>query len=266
MRKNALTMITVTTVTGVFGAFFRWLQNINAFEPDTGLMVPFARTAVFMAAYLIAMAGLFAVLALVFTKRFACGKTPDAALRPSTFAPSLLCKLCGVLIAAMGVVMMLYAPMQRHPTMERIFAASSIFGGTAVALLPFRTEGSVSGGRGMYLVPVLFSCVWLVCCYKNNAENPVIWAFLVEILAVAATVIAWYELAAYFYDRANPFAAVFFVQGAAFMDIATLADERSAPMTVMFAVHAALMLMFEFLLVKNLAPRRRARHVRSGVE
>ena len=264
MRKDALTMILITTVTGVFGAFFRWLENINAFEPDTGLMVPFARTTVFMAAYLIAMAGLFAALAFVCTKRFSCERTPDTALHPSTFAPSLLCKLCGVLMAVMGVVLMLYAPMQRHPTMERVFAASCIFGGTAVMLLPFRTDGSASGGRGMYLVPVLFSCIWLVCCYKNNAENPVIWAFLVEILAVAVTVMAWYELAAYFYDRANPFAAVFFVQGAAFMDITTLADERSAPMTVMFAVHAALMLMYEFLLVKNFAPRRRARHERGG--
>lgn len=256
-------MVTITTVTGVFGAFFRWLQNINAFEPDTGLMLPFARTTVFMAAYLIAMAGLFAVLALVCTKRFACEEAPDLALRPSTFAPSLMCKLCGALIAAMGVVMMLYAPMQRSPTMERIFSASCIFCGAAVMLLPFKTDGSAPGGKGMYLAPVLFSCVWLVCCYKNNAENPVIWAFLVEILAVAVTVMAWYELAAYFYNRANPFAALFFVQGAAFMDIATLSDERSAAMTVMFAVHAALMLMFEFLLVKNLAPRR-ARHVRSG--
>ena len=250
----------MTAAAGVFGAFFRWLENINAFEPDTGLMVPFAKTTVFMAAYLIAAAGMFAALALMWTKRFACEKTPDLALRPSTFAPGLLCKLCGVLTAAVGVALMFYAPMQRHPSLERVFAASAIFCGAAVMLLPFKTDGSASGGRGMYLVPVLFSCVWLVCCYKNNAENPVIWAFLVEVLAIAATMMAWYELAAYFYGRANPFAALFFVQCAAFMNITTLSDERGAAMTAMFAIHAALSLMFEFLLVKNLVPRRHAHH------
>lgn len=252
-------MVLITAAAGVFGAFSRWLQNINAFEPDTGLMTPFAKTTVFMAAYLIAAAGLFAALALIWTKRFACEKTPELALRPSTFAPGLLCRLCGLVMAAMGVALMFYAPMQRHPSLERVFAAAAIFSGAAVMLLPFKTDGS-AGGRGMYLVPVLFSCVWLVCCYKNNAENPVVWAFLVEVLAVAATVLAWYELAAYFYGRANPFAALFFVQCAAFIDITTLSDERGAAMTVMFACHAALMLMFEFLLVKNLAPRRHARH------
>lgn len=257
MRKDALKMVVITAVAGVFGAFFRWLENINAFEPDTGLMLPFAKTTVLMAAYLIAAAGLFAVLALMWTRRFACDRTPEGALGPSTFVPSLMCRVCGIVLAALGVVLMFSAPDQRYPALERFFAAASIFGGVAVMLLPLG-EGA-SAGRGTYLVPVLFSCAWLVCCYKNNAEDPVIWAYLVEILAIMATVMAWYELAAYFYGRARPFAALFFVQSAAFMNIATLSDERRTTMTVIFVIHAALMLMFEFLLVKNLTPRRHLR-------
>lgn len=262
MRKDALKMVLVTAVAGIFGAFFRWLENINAFEPDTGLMIPYAKTTVFMAVYIIVAAAVFAVLALVWTKRCVCEKTPEPALSPSTFVPELMCRLCGALIMVLGVVLMFYAPMQRHPTMERIFAAATIFGGAATILLPVKADSSVSGGRGMFLVPVIFCCVWLVCCYKNNAENPVIWAFLVEILAIIATVMAWYELAAYYYGRAKPFAALFFVQGAAFMNMATLSDERGTIMTAMFAVQAALMLMFEFLLVKNSELHKHAQHAK----
>ena len=262
MRKDALKMVLVTAVAGVFGAFFRWLENINAFEPDTGLMIPYAKTTVFMAAYMVAAAAVFAVLALMWTKRCVCERSPELALHPSTFAPELMCKVCGALIMALGVVLMFYAPVKRHPTLERIFAAATIFGGVAVILFPLKTDSPVSGVRGMSLVPVIFSCVWLVCCYKNNAENPVFWAFLVEILAIIATVMAWYELAAYYYGRAKPFAALFFVQGAAFMNMATLSDERGAAMTAMFAAQTALMLMFEFLLVKNSAPHKHAQHAK----
>ena len=260
MRKYALKMVLITGAAGVFGAFFRWLENINAFEEDTGLMIPNAKTALFMAVYLIAAAALFAALAYVSTKRFACSQEPETALRTHTIVPGLACRLFGAAIMLTGVALMFYAPGQRSPTLARIFASASIFDGVAVIFLPLTSDGrSASGGsRGLSLVPVIFSCIWLVCCYKNNAENPVVWAYLVEILAVMATLMAWYELAAYFYGRAKPFATLFFVQAAAFMDIATLSDERGAAMTVMFAVHAALMLMFEFLLSENLAPHRHA--------
>lgn len=263
MRKDALTMVLITAVAGVFGAFLRWLENINAFEPDTGLMLPFARTTVIMASYLIAAAVLFAVLSIVWTKRFACEKTPEAALQTHTFLPDLLCKACGVVMIVLGVVLMFAAAEQRHPSLERLFAAACIFCGVALMFVLTKPDGPVSMSRGASLVPVLFACMWLVCCYKNNAENPVIWAYLVELLTVMATVMAWYELAAYHYGRAKPAAALFFVQGAVFMNIATLSDQRSGTMTAVFAVHAALMLMFEFLLVENFVPRR---HARKAVE
>lgn len=260
MRKDALTMVLITAVAGIFGAFLRWLENLNAFEPDTGLMLPFARTTVLMAGFLIAAGVVFAVLAIVWTKRFACEKDPALALRSSTFAPDLLCKVCGAVMIVLGVVLMFAAPEQRYPSLERLFAAACIFCGVALIFVMAKSEGSASMSRGASLVPVLFACMWLVCCYKNNAENPVIWAYLVELLTVMATVMAWYELAAYHYGRAKPAAALFFVQAAAFMNIATLSDERSGIMVAVFALHAALMLMFEFLLVENFAPRRHLKH------
>lgn len=266
MRQNALKMVLITAVMGVFGAFFRWLENLNAFETDTGLMLPFAKTTVLMAAYIIAAAVLFAVLAAMWTKRCACGTEPSEALRPLTFAPNLLCRLCGAAMVVLGVALMFYAPGQRYPTLERLLAAACIFGGTAIMFIMVKTDGTSFGGRGASLVPVLFACMWLVCSYKNNAEDPVTWAFLPEILAIIVIVMAWYELAAYHYGRAKPASALFFVQAAAFMSITTLSDERSGIMTALFAMHAAMMLMFEFLLVENYSPRRHEKTSRPAAE
>ena len=40
MRKSALTFTVTTLVLGIFGAFFRWLQNANAFDAETGCAIP----------------------------------------------------------------------------------------------------------------------------------------------------------------------------------------------------------------------------------
>lgn len=262
MRKDALTMVLITAVAGVFGAFFRWLENINAFEPDTGLMLPFAKTTLILSAFLIAAAAAFAVLSVVWTKRFACDRTP-AALLTHSFFPDLLCKLFGAALIVLGVVLMFAAPEQRHPSVERLFAAASIFCGVSLMFITVRPGSPRATNRSAALIPVLFGCAWLVCCYKNNAENPVVWSYLVELLTIAATIMAWYELAAYQYNRAKPAAALFFVQAAAFMNLTTLADSRSFLMTAMFVIQAALMLMYEFTLVENFTPRR---HVKQAEE
>ncbi len=263
MRKDAFIMVLITSVAGIFGAFFRWLENMNAFEEDTGLMLPFAKTTVIMAACLIAAAAAFAVLAIVWARRFTGEKTP-AALLTHSFLPDLLCKLCGAALILLGLVLMFAATGQRHPALERLFAAASIFCGVALMFIAVKPGVPASANRSASLIPVLFSCVWLVCCYKNNAEDPVVWSYLVELLTVAATVMAWYELAAYHYGRGKPAAALFFVQYAAFMNITTLTDSRPALKSVMFAMQAALMLMYEFTLIENLSPRRHARQAKEA--
>lgn len=255
MRKDAFIMVLITAVAGIFGAFFRWLENMNAFEPDTGLMLPFAKTTAIMAACLIAAAVSFAALSVVWTRRFTCDKT-TAALLTHSFLPELLCRLCGAALILLGLVLMFAAPGQRHPALERLFAAAAIFCGVALMFIAVKPGSPGPADRGASLIPVLFGCAWLVCCYKNNAEDPVIWSYLVELLTVAVTVMAWYELAAYHYGRGKPALALFFVQCAAFMNITTLADSRPALKGVMFAMQAGLMLMYEFTLVENFVPRR----------
>lgn len=253
MRKDALKVVLVTCVAGIFGAFFRWLQNMNAFEADTGLMVRGAKTTVLMTVYMLAAAALFAAVVLLGLKNWGKKTAPEQALRPSTVVPDIICKACGVVTAAVSVILMLAAGAERYPTLERLFAAMGIFAGAAMLFITGKRDGSAPGSKSAVLVIVLFACMWLIRSYKSNAEDPVIWAFVVEILTVVVTTLAWYELAAYYYGRPKPNAALFFVQAAAFMNITTLSDSRGLLMQALFFVQAVLMLTFEYLLVENLA-------------
>jgi hypothetical protein len=252
MRKDALKVVLVTLVMGIFGAFFRWLQNINAFEDDTGLLIPGAKTTVVVVIYLVLSAVFFAALVLLYLKSWGKPTSPEQALRPTTVAPGLICKVCGVVTILASAALMLSAGGERYPMLMRLFAALGIFSGAALFFVMGNREGTQPGNKTAMLLPVLFMCMWLIYSYKNNAENPVIWAFVIEILTLVFTTMAWYELAAYYYGRSKPNWALFFVPAAAFMNITTLTDSRALLMSAMFAIQAVLMLMFEYLLVENL--------------
>lgn len=252
MQKNALTLTLTTGVAGIFGAFLRWLQNMNAFESDTGLLIPGkTSTAVFLIYALIA-AALFVLIAFFWTKRVGASAEQGAALSAHTRIPGIMTKLCGAVTLVCSLAVIFASGGARFALLERIFAVCGVLAAAALALL-FAKNVTTAKNRGLsFVVLVLFSCLWLISSYKANSENPVVWSFAVEILAIGAIILAWYELAAYCYGRAKPKRALLFIQLAAFLSITTLSDSRSMAMQLIFAVEAAAMLMFEFLLVENM--------------
>lgn len=255
MRKNALKITLITAVAGIFGAFIRWLQDLNAFEADTGLAIPGAPTTIAMTVFLLLAAALFALLAVRIGK--ACEfQTGPSAFRASTRAPEVVFTAAGVVTALASAVLLLFAGAEKYPMLTRVFAVVGIFAGVALPFVPERKKTGAPGKGGAALAVVLFLCVWLILAYKNNAENPVVWSYCVEILAVGAALMGYYEFSAYFYGRAKPRWALFFLQLAAFLNIATLADGRGLCMKALFFVSAAVMLLLEFLLVENLSGKK----------
>ena len=252
MRKDALTIVLITAVAGIFGGFLRWLQLLNAFEEDSGLSIPGSATSVVMVLYLALAALVFAALAFFLLKSFSPPRSVSAALRSSTSLPQIISIASGVLAAVTGLVLLFTAHDAARPLGQRIFGACCLFLAAALpGLFAKRGEGPKEKNLAA-LVPVLFCCVWLAYCYRCHAENPVVWAYVVELLAVVALTLGCYETAAYSYGRAKPGRALFFVQLAAFLCITTLTDERSLPMQLLFVLAAAGMLTAEYLLVENL--------------
>ena len=250
MRKDALTLMVVTVTVSIFGFFFRWVQTLNGFEAETGLPVRGAGSTMFVTVYFLLAALTFAVMAVLYKSRYRLLKTAGA-LRPATAAPNVLCRIAGAGTALVCAVLLFTAGDERYAAMQRLFAGAGLCGGAAMY---FVCAGGKKHPAGRYAAPVLtlFDCVWLVCCYKFNAEDPVVGHFAVEILALVFTTLAWYALSAFYYGRAKPARAMFTLELAIFLDIVTLADGHGILTSVLYALQCAALLCFFFLLVENM--------------
>ena len=255
MQKDALKILLVTVVTGVFGMFLRWLQWLNAFEPDTGLAIPGAATSWILLVYLLLAVAMIAALTNYLLRQFELSAEANKALKSKSKLPELLCRALAVVLAAIGVALMFSAHEAAHPLLTRLLAASAMVCAASFFFLFDKWKGKKGEGNPFALVPVLFCCVWLICAYRDHAEDPVLWAFVVEILAIAANTMGCYELAAYSYGRAKPARALFFAQLAAFMSITALGDERSTAGQALFVGFACLMLLVEYLLLAGMRNR-----------
>lgn len=250
MRKDALRLVVITVTAGIFGFFFRWVQTLGGFEAETGLPVRGARSTAFVTAYFLFAALLFAAMTALCKSRYRLLKTARA-LRPGTAVPNALCRIAGVLTIVICAALLFTAGGERYPSMQRFFAGAGLCGGGA---LYYVCAGGKKYPAGRYAAPALtlFLCVWLVCRYKFNAEDPVVWHFAVEILSLVFTTLAWYALSAFYYDRAKPARAMFTVEFAVFLDIVTLADGHGVLICALYAVQCAALLCFLFLLTENM--------------
>jgi len=188
MRKDAFNLCLTTLVLAVFGFFLRWLQNMNAFDAETGLAAVGAKTSAVFVIYSFA-----ALVLLVLANRLYLGRrstlgTDAESLQCATVFHKAVLWLCAVLGAIGWLVMMFSADQAPFPTMQRVTAALGIL---AAASLPFMFPSKKEGeGRALAstaaIIPILFCCVWLVSDYRVHAENPVRWEYVVQILAIIA--------------------------------------------------------------------------------
>lgn len=256
MRKSALTFTVTTLVLGIFGAFFRWLQNANAFDAETGCAIPGHGTSIVFLIYCVLAVAAVLVLTLGWFRRFDYGKDASA-LRDSTPLPTILCWLLGVVFAAASCVMLFGSDLSRFPAAQRLFGAGGILAGLCLPFLPAKKDGSSHSLSAVAAAAaVIFCCYWLLFCYRIHADDPVIWRFATEILAVAASAAAFYYIAAFHYQAGHGSRALLAVQLAAFFNIVCLFDKRNLALGLMFFITAVLMLLMEYLIIQNMWEKR----------
>lgn len=258
MRNNAFIACITTLVAGIFGFFLRWLQTINGFE-ENGLAIPGAATAIVFAAY-----SVLAVLVFALVVRFALRKnelSPKAA--EALHVPNVLHVAAmwavAALMAIACLVLMFGSDYARFPTMQRMMAALGIF---SALCLPFmlnrKAEGDDKGvGAIASLLPILFGCLWLVTAYRVESENPVLWSYVIEILAIIGVTMSFYYLAAFFYGRSKPGRCLVMLQTTVYLCLCTLMDEHSGAEKLLFGAVAAALLVFQFVLMCNLREKER---------
>ena len=251
MRDKSIGVFISALVMGVFGAFFRWLQRTNAFEPETGLFRSGAGVHYLMALCILAGATAFALLVARLWVGAYLPKTPDLALKPRTRLTHYVVTGAALATLAAGVFMLFTMGSPRHLNIERAYAAS--VAGAGICML-FSTGSLSAPGAGRVTLPLLTlcMCVWLTRWYWVEAENPVIWSCCLEILALIFDVLAWYGLGGWYFDRASPGKTLFYLLMAVFLDCTVLADPLGRITKILFLAQIAALMSFCVILLGNI--------------
>lgn len=225
MRKTSLKLCSFTVIMGIFGAFLRWVQNLNVFEADTGLSTPHAPWSYAVAAYIL----LFAVLLLVIVRKL---KDHDFDLDfPEVYAKgapfiALAAGLIGGVFAIGGVLTLVRAINTSKSAFDLILGLFAFFcaaGAASFLTATVKTKQKNSGVFGAVTM-VFFLCFWLIRAYKFSASDPVIWHFAIRLLLIAALVLAFYFIAGFVFGKPRPLSSLYFGLLGVFLCTIVLAD------------------------------------------
>lgn len=257
MQKKAILLTLVTCIFGAFGHLFRWLQLMLAFEEDTGLAIPGSKLAVIVVAVCLLAAVTLYILVRRLSKYEAAGAYPEAFRGRSIFyTPVAL--IIGITLAVGAVLTMTSAVEIKLIQLQRILGAFAVCTAAAFVALALGTRRPKLAELSSVIsvVPVLFSCFWLIVCYKENSQDPVIWSFAIEIIAIASVVLAFYYIAGFMFNKAAPIKTIFICEFSAFLCMTSLSDSGTLPRRLLLGATAAMLMFFAFTLTSNLTERK----------
>ena len=226
---------------GLCGAALRFFQCRTIFEPETMLATPHS-ISLLLPLFLALCALLFAVTA--------GGKETNlsfsAAFRAPTSARLLGFNFSAFLLIPAGFY--LVATHMGGSTLFLIFGALSAVAGACLFLgiLGWR-RGRPSGT--LLLIPVFFSLFWLFVTYQDYASWPVVEAYFVQVLAIAAIAYGFYQVAACAFSQGSRRALRFILPTAVVLCFTALADSTALPIRGMFL--ACLGALYGFYLSLN---------------
>ncbi len=207
---------------GAVGFLLRLLQQA-VFEPDTALAVSGAPISWVMALYLAASGVLLLVLALREKPERKLDLAAGFRTPPQQMLPLLV---CAVLLLAAGGVLLAYGGLQRQEVLQTALGAFAL--AAAVCLLIALTLWRQGGSCGGFLTcSALMSVAWLLITYRQYADYPVVEAFYVQILAIAAFTYGFYQVAAYGFSLGSRRTTRFILPAATVLGLTALADDLS---------------------------------------
>ena len=255
MQNEAYKITGFAAVMAAVGFLLRWLQGMNIYDEETGLA---NRTAGVNFA-LIALC-LFTVLMLVFwvwrLRRYKASLSYRA-LDGKSFVAPVLAILCTVIMVAAGLLMLLHAGEYSSPGLRRVLGLFTVLSGfgPAVLVIDAAKDHKEFLRRLFSVLLVLHACLFLVTVYKENASNPVVWSFCMEILALCASVMAFYYLAGYQYEEPKPWSCLLTVFLGLFFCAVCVIDDHSTADMLLYAALALYQGLCGFILVENLEPK-----------
>jgi len=247
-----------TSVMAAVGLFLRWLQNNNIFEEQTGLPVKSAISTVFIIFCLI-----YTAVILVLTLRLGDSWTEESfrtAFRGRNIIFPVMATAVGIAMAVASVALLFSKPVGLSVALQSVLGLGALI---CAICFPLIAMGPKKDSKGTFacvytFIPVIFFSIWLIIAFKEHAQDPILWHYAIEVLAVASATLGFYYAAGYAFDRPRLKQTVLFTNLGAFFCITALGDPRVLPRQIIIAAPGIVLLLMSNVFISNMKENRPA--------
>ena len=234
MKKLTWMLLALFTLAA---AGLRVLQNRTGFE-STGLAVPGNLPALLLFAVLALAAACFLWASRSLpAQRDVTGGMLDCF--PFRETLSLMCAVAGIFLTFAGAALLLPSG-----GTSVLLAPLVLVGGGALFYVVFSCRRGTEPRSVALLAPALAMALYLVFVYRADAANPVLMRIYMEILALCALTLTAMERAAFAYRNGAPRIYVPLSAMSVVLALTAATDQKSLPVTLLFAGWALVELGF----------------------
>lgn len=236
--RNYVVLPIIAAAAGIGGAALRHKELLHAFEPETGLAIPGHPLSVALILLSMIVAALFLLVSLRLKDISLPGKKPWTLFRCSSPVYAVMGSIAGLLLLGYGVQELAGSVSdQSHLISRLLLGCMAAWSAVSILLLVQKNyRSSTTAGSGtLTLVPVFFSCLWLILAYRDRAADPVILDYAYELFAIIFLVLAFYFMAGFFFGKPKVRRMAFASFTGAYFCIVTLADAHDLGKTAAFA-------------------------------
>ncbi len=258
MQKRALEISCYVAGAGAFGVFFRWLQDMIAFN-ELGLVDRSAFN-VLVPLFVLAMAAVYLrFLSQDEKKHLALPEEFSAALGSDYRLYAVLSWLAAAVVVAGALALLAKSETDKFVKFLRVLSVMGALSGLSTALLmdqAARGQERPAPLCVLSLPPIVFFATWLIYTYRANSINSVLWAYVPEMVTVIAAMFAFARIAGFAFGTPNGKRARFDAMLGASLCIMSLADERHTGMQLMLAGTALQLMLYNWAMICNLKQSR----------
>ncbi len=251
MQKQAIQLTGFAGVAGALGFLLRWMQNLQIYDPVTGL----ANGVAGINFLLLAVLALTAAGLAFWLWRMRGYELPQGASALVGRSPlhTICGSLGGLVLLVSGMAMLFLSGRYLFPTFRIILGLLAMAAGiSAIGLF-------VQGGRKGWektrqffsVMLTVFGCFWLVVIYKENAADPVIWRFAPEVLAVCAAMVAFYYITGYHFDACKGLPTAYFCLLGMALNMLCVIDDHIGADALSYGATALMLGVWGFVLLAN---------------
>ncbi len=256
MQKHAITFGVYLLIAAAFTAFFRWIQNMSAFELETGLMISGVLwSKVALAVCLIALGGIIYLVRDLWYRNCYPAQTYEQLIVGDPYWIDRITKLIAavmILGAAINLFMESFGVHRIIYGLLSVFAVAMAVAFVKLSKLPLEEKPSSSKQAFLSAVPVVFYLDWLTVSYRIHAADPSVWSYAPEIITICMCIAATFYFAGYGWDFPRPYAALGCSLAAALMSFSILMDDRKVGQQLMLIAGAAMMLYHAWMIVVSM--------------